>query len=156
MRIEPGSHNRLLIYFEAIAFPASQPHPQRTSTIWPRIVTGYPSCTAQKASESRQTYNHVVVGGTCLPSRVHSSCSKISGCHTRRSCRLLSGLSVLLIERGTVQDSWLSRIPLPSSNHVRDGALSILTPAETSTLLNNRALTVSIGYGLGGRSLVNS
>lgn len=73
-------------------------------------------------------------------------------------CCLASRLSedplvtVLLIERGTVWDSHLSRISLLSSNYYRQGAPSILTPAESSSLLYYRTLTVAMGCGLGGGS----
>ncbi|EPQ50631.1 GMC oxidoreductase [Gloeophyllum trabeum ATCC 11539] len=76
-------------------------------------------------------------------------------------CVLASRLSedgsstVLLIERGGVDDAWDSRVPLLSSNHFRKGCGSVRWPSEPLAEANNSSLTILEAEVLGGKSRIN-
>ena len=77
--------------------------------------------------------------GSCLASRLSET----------------PGVSVLVIERGQVLDTWSNRVPLISANFFRKDSPSVLFPAEPLKNANNRILQVVAGEGLGGTSRIN-
>lgn len=65
-------------------------------------------------------------------------------------------MSVLIIERGRIGDTWLSKVPLLSANlYAKDAFCAIFDSAPVAHA-NGRKLDTIIGEGLGGGSRVNS
>ena len=64
--------------------------------------------------------------------------------------------SVLLVERGGVQDSWLSRIPLLSSHFASDGSRSRIWKSTPQSHVNDRVFEMAGGKSLGGASRINA
>ncbi|MCJ1306972.1 hypothetical protein MMC25_000616 [Agyrium rufum] len=65
-------------------------------------------------------------------------------------------VSVLLLERGMARDTWVSRVPLNSSNVLSEDTGSTLLYSEPMTHLENRQALLCRGEILGGGSRINS
>lgn len=65
-------------------------------------------------------------------------------------------VSVLVIERGRVSDTWASRVPLLSANLYAKDAFCAIYDSAPVVNANNRKLDTVVGEGLGGGSRVNS
>lgn len=101
----------------------------------------------------------------CAPeshaSESHSLDSSLAGGGTA-GCVLANRLSqddhtsVLLIERGGVQDSWLSRVPLLSSHFASDGSRTRIWKSTPQTHANGRVFELAGGKSLGGSSRINA
>lgn len=90
------------------------------------------------------TYDYIIVGGgtagCCLASRLSED----------------SGVSVLLIERGSVVDTWVNRVPLLSSDLFKEDSISRPSKSLPQNYAHNRILTIMRGEALGGGSRVNA
>lgn len=62
---------------------------------------------------------------------------------------------MLLLERGNVADSWVSKVPLMSSNLFREGTQAARWETLPMPDVDNRVLEVVRGEALGGTSRVN-
>ena len=78
-----------------------------------------------------------------------------AGCCLASRLSETPGVSVLVIERGQVLDTWSNRVPLISANFFRKDSPSVLFPAEPLKNANNRIIQIVAGEGLGGTSRIN-
>ena len=65
-------------------------------------------------------------------------------------------MTVLLLERGEVADTWASRVPLISSDMNRSGTQGVRWESLPMPEVDNRVQEVVRGEGLGGTSRLNS
>ena len=65
-------------------------------------------------------------------------------------------VTVLLIERGDVKDTFISRVPLLSSHFASDGSRSHVVLSAPQTHLDGRQLEIISGNSLGGASKINA
>lgn len=65
-------------------------------------------------------------------------------------------VTVLLIEQGPVENSWMSRVPLISSNPFRSGTVAKTWWSLPIQGADNRYLEIMRGEALGGTSRINS
>ena len=107
-----------------------------------------------------ESYDYVVVGTCAFVSRVSnlpdSPGGGTAGCVLANRLSQDGGTSVLLIERGGVQDSWISRIPLLSSSFASDGTRTRIWKSTPQTHANGRVFELAGGKSLGGSSRINS
>ncbi|KAL4070297.1 alcohol oxidase [Scleroderma citrinum] len=87
-------------------------------------------------------YDFIVIGGGN------------SGCVLARRLSEDASKTVLLIERGDGNDSWLDRTPLTSTYHFSNGKHSNVFPSEFEEPLG-RTLSCVTGMGLGGSTRIN-
>ena len=66
-----------------------------------------------------------------------------------------SGVKVLVIERGSVADTWASKVPMISANTFREGGHARRWFAQPLAEANDRCLEVVCGEGIGGTSRIN-
>jgi choline dehydrogenase len=78
-----------------------------------------------------------------------------AGCVLANRLSTMPEKTVLLIERGPVGDTWISRIPLISSSFMSGGAFSRLQMSDYQPELN-KAFELARGSGLGGTSRINT
>lgn len=64
--------------------------------------------------------------------------------------------TVLLVERGGVQNSWIARVPLLSSHFASDGSRSRVWKSVPQEHVNGRAFELAGGNSLGGSSKINA
>ncbi|KAJ8515208.1 hypothetical protein ONZ45_g7359 [Pleurotus djamor] len=112
--------------------------------MWP-FSSPYLTLTAERLlARLDTTYDYIIVGGGS------------AGCVLAARLSEDPSVSVLLIERGKVDDTWASRVPLLSANFFRDGAPATIFPGVPQEYANKRILNAVIGEGLGGCSRINS
>ncbi|KAJ6515062.1 GMC oxidoreductase, partial [Mycena vitilis] len=97
-----------------------------------------------QVSNLHDNYDYIIVGGGT------------AGCFLANRLSQNVGVSVLLLERGGVQDGWISRVPLFSSHFASDGSRSWVTQSTAQALFDNREIDVAGGNCLGGSSRINS
>ncbi|CAG8976806.1 hypothetical protein HYALB_00012512 [Hymenoscyphus albidus] len=104
--------------------------------MWP-CTANYPICTPNEIDS--RSYDYVVVGAGCvLASRLSEN----------------PEISVLVLERGPINDNWLSQIPIVSSNILRaDGGASSWL-CEPMKFCNNRRSLFFCGELMGGGSRI--
>ncbi|EIW79544.1 alcohol oxidase [Coniophora puteana RWD-64-598 SS2] len=90
------------------------------------------------------SYDYIVVGGGT------------AGCVLANRLTQDPDVTVLLIERGGVQNNFISRVPLLSSHFASDGSRSHVVPSAPQKHLNGRQLDVVSGKSLGGASKINA
>ncbi|KAF7356525.1 Pyranose dehydrogenase 2 [Mycena venus] len=91
----------------------------------------------------RDDYDYIIVGGGT------------AGCVLANRLSQNVGISVLLLERGGVQDTWISRVPLFSSHFASDGSRSWVTKSTAQAHVDNREIEIIGGNCLGGSSRIN-
>ncbi|KAJ7126374.1 GMC oxidoreductase [Mycena crocata] len=89
-------------------------------------------------------YDYIIVGGGT------------AGCVLANRLSRDKDSSVLLIERGGVQDAWASRVPLFSSHFASDGSRSWVSKTVPQKHANNREIELIGGSCLGGSSRINA
>ncbi|KAI0312853.1 alcohol oxidase [Amylostereum chailletii] len=94
-------------------------------------------------SPEAYTYDYIVVGGGT------------AGCVLASRLSEDPDISVLLIERGDVADTWMSRVPLLSGNLFRKDTQAARWFAQPMREADDRSLEVVRGEGLGGASRIN-
>ncbi|KAK7012866.1 pyranose dehydrogenase 2 [Favolaschia claudopus] len=94
-------------------------------------------------SAVRDNYDYIIIGGGT------------AGCVLANRLSQSKGVSVLLVERGGVQDTWISRVPLFSSHFASDGSRSRVTPSVAQAHADNREIEIIGGNCLGGSSRIN-
>ncbi|KAJ7642731.1 alcohol oxidase [Mycena polygramma] len=97
-----------------------------------------------KVSSLHDSYDYIIVGGGT------------AGCVLANRLSQNVGLSVLLLERGGVQDTWISRVPLFSSHFASDGSRSWVTRSTPQVHVDNRQIDIIGGNCLGGSSRINA
>ncbi|KAJ7642736.1 alcohol oxidase [Mycena polygramma] len=97
-----------------------------------------------QVSDLHDNYDYIIVGGGT------------AGCVLANRLSQNAGVSVLLLERGGVQDTWISRVPLFSSHFASDGSRSWVTQSTAQAHVDNRKIDVAGGNCLGGSSRINS
>jgi choline dehydrogenase-like flavoprotein len=115
-----------------------------------------------EVSALRDNYDYIVVGEFVIL-RFRILCSRCliqgggtAGCVLANRLSQNVGTSVLLLERGGVQDSWISRVPLFSSHFASDGSRSWVTQSTTQEHVDNREIEIIGGNCLGGSSRINA
>ncbi|CAG8955202.1 hypothetical protein HYFRA_00007218 [Hymenoscyphus fraxineus] len=109
--------------------------------MWP-FTANYPICTPNEIDS--RSYDYVVVGGGT------------AGCVLASRLSENPEISVLVLERGPINDNWLSQIPIVSSNILRaDGGASSWL-CEPMKFCNNRQSLFFCGELMGGGSRINS
>ena len=107
------------------------------------------------------TYDYIIVGGQpavphlAFPYNSHLFVGGTSGCVLASRLTENPNISVLVIERGPVSDSWMSRAPLISANIYDKSNLSEKWWSLPLRHANNRYLEVIRGEALGGTSRIN-
>ncbi|KAH8812464.1 hypothetical protein F5884DRAFT_785476 [Xylogone sp. PMI_703] len=104
------------------------------------LSTPYPEASGNDVDG--KSYDYIIIGGGT------------AGCVLASRLSEDEDVSVLLVERGPVDDTWVSRVPLLSSDM---GGISVFKhwESEPSTHLSNIATLVMRGEGLGGSSRIN-
>ncbi|KAF8216592.1 alcohol oxidase [Mycena galopus ATCC 62051] len=95
-------------------------------------------------SALRDNYDYIIVGGGT------------AGCVLANRLSQNVGISVLLLERGGVQNTWVSRVPLFSSHFASDGSRSWVTKSTAQPHVDNREIEIIGGNCLGGSSRINA
>ena len=67
-----------------------------------------------------------------------------------------AGFTVLVVERGAIGDSWISRIPLLSQAHQSTDGRVISFKSTPQKHADNRTLDLMAGNSLGGGSKINA
>ncbi|KAJ7593783.1 alcohol oxidase [Mycena floridula] len=111
--------------------------------MWP-FSSSYPALNASQVRNlTSHKYDYIVVGGgtagCCLAARLSED----------------PAVKVLLVERGSVSDDWVSQVPLLSSNFFRHGAPVARWKVAPLPFAPDRVLHAVTGQGLGGASLIN-
>ncbi|EKM83224.1 hypothetical protein AGABI1DRAFT_69471 [Agaricus bisporus var. burnettii JB137-S8] len=107
--------------------------------MWPFSSTSYPNVAFDRLHTK---YDYIIVGGGT------------AGCVLANRLSANPETTVLLIERGPVGDTWLSRIPLASMSYGSEGAFCRLQKSEYQQELN-KSFGLVRGSGLGGTSRIN-
>ncbi|KZT04394.1 GMC oxidoreductase [Laetiporus sulphureus 93-53] len=107
--------------------------------MWP--FSSYPERSVQ---ELEDVYDYIVVGGGT------------AGCVLASRLSEDESATVLLVERGGVQDSWIARVPLLSSHFASDGSRSRVWKSIPQERVNGRAFELAGGNSLGGSSKINA
>ncbi|CDO76903.1 GMC oxidoreductase [Trametes cinnabarina] len=109
--------------------------------MWP-FTTPYPELPLAHLSDE---YDYIVVGGGT------------AGCvlANRLSAPREASPRVLLVERGPVADTWLSRVPLFSSDFASDETRTLRRPMRPQAALEGRPMQAYTGAVLGGTSRIN-
>ncbi|TFK35047.1 alcohol oxidase [Crucibulum laeve] len=109
--------------------------------MWP-FSSPYPEIPLHRIDNTE--FDYIIIGGgtagCCLASRLSENLH----------------VSVLLLERGPLADTWASRVPLMSADIYRQGALAAIWPISPMINAHNRVVHAVIGEGLGGGSRINS
>ncbi|KAJ6576562.1 alcohol oxidase [Mycena vulgaris] len=105
------------------------------------MFSSYPEV---EISKLRDHYDYIIVGGGT------------AGCVLANRLSQNVGVSVLLLERGGVQDKWVSRVPLFSSHFASDGSRSWVTKSTPQAHVDNREIDLVGGNCLGGSSRINA
>lgn len=79
-----------------------------------------------------------------------------AGCALANRLSADPSVSVLLVERGPVSDSWASRVPLFSTNFASDQSRTYKRTSTPQETLGGRAQELYSGKVLGGTSRINS
>lgn len=87
--------------------------------------------------------NEVLGGGT-------------SGCALANRLSSARNVSVLVVERGPVADTWTSRVPLFSTDFASDGSRTYKQESAPQSAIRGRKLELFSGKALGGTSRINS
>ncbi|KAJ7080585.1 alcohol oxidase [Mycena belliarum] len=116
--------------------------------MWP-FGSGYPALSVDQAggplgAKSTKSYDYIVVGGgaagCCLASRLSEDPS----------------VSVLVLERGRVHDTWYSRIPMISGDTTSSATPIVRSPSAPLAGAQGQTLDVVHAEVLGGGSAVNA
>ncbi|XP_006458702.1 hypothetical protein AGABI2DRAFT_200525 [Agaricus bisporus var. bisporus H97] len=107
--------------------------------MWPFSSTSYPNVAFDRLHTK---YDYIIVGGGT------------AGCVLANRLSANPETTVLLIERGPVGDTWLSRIPLASMSYGSEGTFCRLQKSEYHQELN-KGFGLIRGSGLGGTSRIN-
>ncbi|CAK5276159.1 unnamed protein product [Mycena citricolor] len=102
----------------------------------------YPSKSLKDVSG--KSYQYVVIGGGA------------AGCVVAARLSEDPNITVLVLERGPVVDSWLSKIPLFSSNITDKNAPVYRIPSAPAKALGDQTMTLVGGKALGGSTKVNA
>ncbi|KAL7278106.1 hypothetical protein ACG7TL_008077 [Trametes sanguinea] len=105
--------------------------------MWP-FTSPYPELRIDELSDE---YDYIVVGA--------SSFFLTHGAAAGKTPR------VLLVERGLVADTWVSRVPLFSSDFASDGKRTLRRPMRPQAALGGRDMQAYSGAVLGGTSRIN-
>ncbi|KAI0752883.1 alcohol oxidase [Daedaleopsis nitida] len=89
------------------------------------------------------TYDYIIVGGGT------------SGCVLASRLSEDNDVSVLLIEQGPIADTWMSRVPLLSSNIYDKDSLAVRWWSLPLREANNRFVEIMRGEALGGTTRIN-
>ncbi|KIP07165.1 hypothetical protein PHLGIDRAFT_30130 [Phlebiopsis gigantea 11061_1 CR5-6] len=90
------------------------------------------------------SYDYIIIGGGT------------AGCVLANRLSQDATVSVLLIERGGVKNTFVSRIPLLSSHFASDGSRSKVLLSAPQKHLDGRQLEIIAGNSLGGASKINA
>jgi choline dehydrogenase len=109
--------------------------------MWP-FSSSYPTSTPDSIDE--HTFDYIVVGGGT------------GGCALAARLSANPGTTVLLLERGDILTSWLSRVPLLTVDVRLASSPSYKWVSEPSAFLGGRMEVMSSGKAFGGTSKVNA
>ncbi|THH18190.1 hypothetical protein EUX98_g8999 [Antrodiella citrinella] len=113
---------------------------RRYQNMWP-FTTAYPELSPK---DLREEYDYVIVGGGT------------AGCVLANRLSQDPSVSVLLVERGLVQDTWTAQIPLLSSSFSPLAPRYAKQNNVADAALNGRSQDLFSGNSLGGASRVNA
>lgn len=140
-----------------------RPHPlDHFRIMWPFSSSGYRIYTPKELD--KRTFDYIVVGGECC-SYAHLPGHPVLTIETggTAGCVVASRLSenpeytVLLIERGPIVDSWLSRVPLLSVDFRSSWSPTYQWKSAANAVSDEvTAANMVSGKALGGTSKVNS
>jgi len=127
---------------------------------WP-FSRGYPSCCLDDVDSKE--FDYIIVGGTFVSLSLHHEPSKLSfilpggtaGCTLASRLSEDPDITVLLLERGPINDKWLSRVPLISSNLFWSGSGAVSWDCEPMKYCDDRQSAIFSGELLGGTSRIN-
>ncbi|KZV65879.1 GMC oxidoreductase [Peniophora sp. CONT] len=120
-------------------WPFSQP-------VFPELSpkdVGTPLAPGLDTSSDVKTYDYIIVGGGTAGSVLASRLSEDTG------------VKVLLLDRGSVDDTWQAKVPMMSANTFREGGPARRWFAQPLAEANDRCLEVLYGEGIGGTSRIN-
>ncbi|KAF8511924.1 GMC oxidoreductase [Gautieria morchelliformis] len=109
--------------------------------MWP-FSESYPESSCEAVVETE--WDYIIVGGGT------------SGCVIANRLSEEPGVKVLLVERGRAANTWLSRVPLLSTNFVAGKSRSFSFPSEPVAQFDGRPTEIVGGRALGGTSRINS
>ena len=125
---------------------------------------GAPLPIASPVALEAYTYDYIVIGGAFLASVVLCALAGVAeGSHSggTSGCVLASRLSedrdvsVLLLEKGPVAETWSSRVPLMSGNPTSKDFKGMVWTSVSQPNVDNRSLRIVRGEALGGATRVN-
>ncbi|KAL5480189.1 hypothetical protein ACEPAI_1459 [Sanghuangporus weigelae] len=108
--------------------------------MWP-FSSSYPVASCGSLADE---YDYIIIGGGT------------SGCVLANRLSSDRNVSVLLVERGPVADTWISRVPLFSSDFASNGSRTYKRESTSQTALSGRKLELFSGKVLGGSSRINA
>ncbi|KAL6304531.1 GMC oxidoreductase [Sparassis latifolia] len=104
----------------------------------------YSSLPVRNVRDVEESYDYVIVGGGT------------AGCVLANRLSEDKSVTVLVLERGGVQDGWITRIPLFSSHFASDGSRTRVWKSTPQAHAGNRIFELCGGNCLGGASKVNA
>ncbi|TBU28342.1 GMC oxidoreductase-domain-containing protein [Dichomitus squalens] len=121
------------------------------SSLWPSSMAGFLEVSIHDAGVSKTlmkedpapTYDYIIVGGGTLGAVLASRLSEDPT------------VSVLVLEKGQLVDTWTTRIPLLSANLTSKDFLGVKWMSVPQTNADNRTLPMVRGEVLGGGSRIN-
>ncbi|EED84444.1 hypothetical GMC oxidoreductase [Postia placenta Mad-698-R] len=111
--------------------------------LFDNVSTWFRAYPRQSVDELEDAYDYIVVGGGT------------AGCVLANRLSQDASVSVLVIERGGVNNGWISRIPFLSMQFVLGGLSTRIWKSVPQKGMNDRVFELAGGHSLGGASKVN-
>ncbi|KEY73561.1 hypothetical protein S7711_09821 [Stachybotrys chartarum IBT 7711] len=101
----------------------------------------YPECSAKDVGG--KAFDYIIIGGGT------------AGCVVASRLSEDENISVLVLERGRVMDTWMSRTPLASQDYRNKSSQAVWRPSLPMKACNNRIGDIWVAEALGGSSRIN-